>query len=413
MADRHQPSFEILSLTISTMTNDPQDRPEKAAAEIGSQPFQLELFRLTDAPYTNAFEFYEAIPRFLVGGDKARYIKPDGSVGSIQRNPDGTALPIEKIYEYKEKAYTLEISPATIKQKGKYRAIFPGVREEIIEFIIFKLAIEQGYFFDGPEGDNRKTDNYTVITSVYEIRQELKKRHGTEHGSYNHSQIIEALTTLQKTNFSIRGATKDDSYHFSPIVEFGHMTKGEGKDGTGKGTKLYIKLNSLVGKAILAKSWRQIAYNDIMQDESYLGRWFRKTLGLRFSYAELGRNFNIKLSTIINHSGISPYKEVRDNLKYVKRTLEELDIVGQVRVEVEHRVNPETNRKIIVDALLFIYPSRDFVSQVLRANSHAKRLNNAMVSEDGLPLLEPRRTDFKTPQEYEKARREYLHAQAK
>jgi len=394
------------------MAKTPQEAPESRGGPLDNQPFQLELFRLTDAPYTNAFEFYEAIPRFLVGGDKARYIKPDGSFGTIQRNADGTALPIEKIYEYKDKAYTLEIAPATIKQKGKYRAIFPGVREEIIEFIIFKLAIEQGYFFDGPDGDNRKTDNYTVITSVYEIRQELKKRHGTEHGSYNHSQIIEALTTLQKTNFSIRGATKEDSYHFSPIVEFGHMSTGEGRDTTGKSTKLFIKLNSLVAKAILAKSWRQIAYNDVMQDESYLGRWFRKTLGLRFSYAELGRNFNIKLSTVINHSGISPYKEVRDNLKYVKRTLDELDIVGHIRVEPEHKVNPETGRKVMVDALLFIYPSKLFVDQAIRANAHSRRLDNAMQGEDGLPLLEPRRSDFRTPQEYEKARREYLQAQA-
>ncbi|MCP4089891.1 MAG: hypothetical protein GY746_08860 [Gammaproteobacteria bacterium] len=394
------------------MAKDPQNIVESGAGELGNQPFQLELFRLTDVPYTNAFEFYEAIPRFLVGGDKARYIKPDGSFGSIQRNADGTALPIEKIYEYKEKSYTLEIAPATLKQKGKYRAIFPGVREEIIEFIIFKLAIEQGYFYDGVDGNNRKTDSYTVITSVYEIRQELKKRHGTTHGSYNHSQIIEALTTLQKTNFTIRGATKEDSYNFSPIVEFGHMNTGNGKDSTGKSTKLYIKLNSLVAKAILAKSWRQIAYNDIMQDESYLGRWFRKTLGLRFSYAELGRNYNIKLSTVINHSGISPYKEFRDNLKYVKRTLKELDIVGHIRVEQETRVNPKTGRKVMVDALLKIYPSKDFVSQVIRANAHTKRLEGAMQGEGGLPLLEPRRSDFKTPQEYEKARRDYLQAQA-
>ena len=78
------------------MAKDPQNIVESGAGELGSQPFQLELFRLTDVPYTNAFEFYEAIPRFLVGGDKARYIKPDGSFGSIQRNADGTALPIEK-----------------------------------------------------------------------------------------------------------------------------------------------------------------------------------------------------------------------------------------------------------------------------------------------------------------------------
>lgn len=392
----------------------PKTQKEIIQTGIPQQPFQLELFRLTDTPYTNAFEFYEAIPRFLVGGDRARYIKPDGTHGIIQRNADGTALPIKKIYEYKEKSYTLEIAPATIEQKNEtYKAIFPGVREEIIEFVIFKLAIEQGYFYDGQEGDNSKTDNYTVLTSVYEIRQELKKRHGTAHGSYNHSQIIEALTTLQKTNFSIRGATKEDSYHFSPIVEFGHMTTGEGKDASGKSTKLYIKLNSLVAKAILAKSWRQIAYNDIMQDDSYLGRWFRKTLGLRFSYAELGRNFNIKLSTIINLSGISPYKQVRDSLIYVKRTLESLDIVGHIRVESEYRINPETGRKILIDALLKIFPSKDFVSQVIKANAHNKRIESAMVDENGLPLLEPRRTDFKTPQDFEKARREYLQAQAR
>jgi len=395
------------------MSKTSKNIPEGQGGDLEQQPFQLELFRLTDVPYTNAFEFYEAIPRFLVGGDRARYIKPDGSIGLIQRNPDGTALPIEKVYEHKDKLYTLEIAPATIKQKGKYKAIFPGVREEIIEFIIFKLAIEQGYFFGGPGGDNRKTDNYTVITSVYEIRQELKKRHSTAHGSFNHSQIIEALTTLQKTNFSIRGATKEDSYNFSPIVEFGHMKTSDGPDRSGKNTRLFIKLNSLVAKAILAKSWRQIAYNDIMQDDSYLGRWFRKLLGLRFNYAELGRNYNIKLSTVINLSGISPYKQVRDSLSYVKRTLEALDIVGHIRTEPEYRVNPETGRKVMVDALIMIYPSKEFVSQVIRANAQTKRIEAAVEGEGGKPLLEPRRSDYKTPQEYEKARVAYLGAQAK
>ena len=382
--------------------------------DLSQQPFQLELFRLTDVPYTNAFEFYEAIPRFLVRGDRARYIQPDGSVGSIERNADGTALPIEKVYEHKEKAYTLEIKPATVKQKGgKYKAIFPGVREEIIEFVIFKLAIEQGYFHAGEGGDNRQTDNYTVFTTVYEIQQELKKRHGAKNASYNHTQIIEALTVLKETNFSIRGASKEDSYKFSPFVEFGHVNKGEGIDRSGRNTTIYIKLNSLVAKAILAKSWRQIAYNDILQDDSYLGRWFRKLLGLRFTYAEFGRtSYNIKLSTIINLSGISPYERVQDNLKYVKRTLEGLDIVGAVKIEQIRRVNPETRRKAIVDARFIIYPSLDFAKQAKAVNAQSRRIESAMEGQGGIPLLEPRRGDYKTLQEYEKARREYLKAQA-
>ena len=33
---------------------------------VAGQPVQLELFRLTSAHLTNAFEFYESIPRFTV-----------------------------------------------------------------------------------------------------------------------------------------------------------------------------------------------------------------------------------------------------------------------------------------------------------------------------------------------------------
>lgn len=48
-----------------------------------SQPAQLQLFRLvSDDAYSNAFDFYESIPRFIV----AR-----GATHVIKRNADGTA----------------------------------------------------------------------------------------------------------------------------------------------------------------------------------------------------------------------------------------------------------------------------------------------------------------------------------
>ena len=75
-------------------------KTSKDVRVIARQPVQLELFRLTEGAYTNAFEFYESIPRFIVGGDKARYLTPAGTIAGIVRNPDGTALPIEKAYEY-------------------------------------------------------------------------------------------------------------------------------------------------------------------------------------------------------------------------------------------------------------------------------------------------------------------------
>jgi hypothetical protein len=379
--------------------------------DLGKQPIQLELFRLTDVPYTNAFEFYEAIPRFVAGGDRAKYIRPDGTIGEVKRNDDGTALPIEKFYVHRGKGYNLTIKPASLEQKEGYKSVFPGVREEIIEFIIFKLSIERGFFFDGEDEPSAKTDNYVVFTTVYEIQQELKKRHGTKHPSYNHTQILEALQVLSETRYVLKGETKEESITFSPFVEFGYMNEKDSKSKTGKNATVYIKLNSLVAKSILAKNWRQIGYDDVIQDDSFLGRWFRKTLSLRFTQADPFKSYNIKLSTVINHSGISPYTRVMDNVRYVQNTLETLDIVAEVKVEKEYAVNPETRRRQVVDAKFIIYPSRAFTHEQVKSNAHAKRLESAVEGEGGYPLLEPRKSDFKNLRDYEKARREFLKAQ--
>jgi len=379
------------------------------------QPIQLELFRLTEAPYTNAFEFYEAIPRFLAGGDNSKYMRPDGSVGIITRNKDGTTIPIERFYVHRGKGYNLSIAPAQVRAKTSsgYKSVFPGVREEIIEFVIFKLAIDRGFFTDGQGEGEPKSDNYVVFTTVYEIQQELKKRSGGEHPSYNYSQIMEALEILSDTKYVIKGETKEESFRFSPFVEFGHMTEKDQKERSKeKNATIYIKLNSLVAKSILAKSWRQIGYDTVIQDDSFLGRWFRKTLSLRFTQADASKTYNILLSTVINQSGISPTSTIRANLQYVERVVNALDIVSKVTVEKEWEINPETKRKRMVDAKFIIWPSRAFVEEQIRANAQSRKIDAAIKGADGLPLLEPRRAEFKTALEFEQARRAFLKAQS-
>ena len=379
------------------------------------QPIQLELFRLTEAPYTNAFEFYEAIPRFLAGGDKAKYVRPDGSVGEIKRNTDGTTIPIERFYIHRGKGYNLSIAPAQVKAKTSsgYKSVFPGVREEIIEFVIFKLAIDRGFFTDG-EGENApRSDNYVVFTTVYEIQQELKKRSGGQHPSYNYTQIMEALEILSDTKYVIKGETKEESFRFSPFVEFGHMTEKDRQDRSKeKNATLYIKLNSLVAKSILAKSWRQIGYDTVIQDDSFLGRWFRKTLSLRFTQADATKTYNILLSTVINQSGISPTTALRANLQYVQGILESLDIVSKVTVQKEWEINPATKRKRMVDAKFVIWPSKAFVEEQIQANTHSRRVEAAMEGQGGEAVLEPRRDDYASNLEFQQARRNFLAQQA-
>ena len=82
------------------------------------QPAQLELFRLvSNDAYSNAFDFYEAIPRFIVARNKS---------ATVTWNPDGTAAPLKREFTFSDKRYKLVLAPAYIDQPdGSLRAEFP------------------------------------------------------------------------------------------------------------------------------------------------------------------------------------------------------------------------------------------------------------------------------------------------
>lgn len=375
-----------------------------------TQPLQLDLFRLTDLSYTNAFDFYEMIPRFVVGGEKSRYYTPEGRIKEVRRNPDGTALPVERFYEHQGKGYTLDIKPALIKQKGgAYKAIFPGVREEIIETVIFKLAVDRGYFATFGSEEDAKPENFTLFTSIYEIQRELERQRGAV--SYSKGEIREALEVLQEATFHLRSKDADTDMKFQLISDFGHFNKEY--DENGKKATIYIRFNALISTAILKRNWRLLNYESVMKEESYLARWFRKRLSLMFVQAQLGKTYNIKLSTIINSSGISPYDEIRFNLAFVKKTLSELEIVERFHIDKEEEVNPETKRKVMKDALFVIYPTLAFSNEQIRANQHAKKISSALAGEDGKAITDPSLEFGLSLREKEEARRKYLKAQGR
>lgn len=376
------------------------------------QPYQLELFKLTEAPYTNAFEFYESIPRFLAGGDKAKYISADGSVAQVKRNADGTSLPIERFFTHRERQFSLEIAPTSVKRKGKHISVFPGVREEVIEFAIFKIAMEKGYFSGDETEPSATADNYMVYTTVYEIKKELEKRKDTKNSSYNHTQIMEALEILSKTIYTLK--TESDTKKGGKVFRLfeGFTWVQDKKSGNSKNATIQIRLNEYVGKAILSRSWRKIGYESIIGENSFLARWFRKYLSLRFTHADNTQTFNILLSTVINHSGISPYKEVKDSLKFVQMILDGLDIISKVQVQKVWETNPTTKRKRLTDAKFIIWPSKSFIEEQIQANAHARRVEGAMEGQGGQAVLEPRREDYASNLEFQQARRSYLAQQA-
>jgi hypothetical protein len=132
------------------------------------QPAQLELFRLvSNDAYSNAFDFYESIPRFIVARDKS---------ATVTWNADGTAAPLKREFTFSGKRYKLTLAPAYIDQAdGGLKAEFPGVKEEVLELVLTKLAMDKGYFTAA--GDGAPTsDSFVLFTTLYQIAEELKRR---------------------------------------------------------------------------------------------------------------------------------------------------------------------------------------------------------------------------------------------
>jgi hypothetical protein len=77
--------------------------------------------------------------------------------------------------------------------------------------------------------------------------------------------------------------------------------------------RLFIRFNSLVTRWIVRQMWRQVDYNKLLSDPSYLSRWFRKRFSLRFAHTEKGsmqRRYHLNLSTIIAAAGLSDYEKL-------------------------------------------------------------------------------------------------------
>lgn len=118
---------------------------------------------------------------------------------------------------YNGKAYTLDISPANItltksaKTKEK-RAFYKTVIAEFVEYALHKLAISDGLF----TSDDNKPDSFSLVTTFYAIREELKRM--GKH--YSYEQIKDAISILAGLRYELLGEISkeyDINSFFSPI----------------------------------------------------------------------------------------------------------------------------------------------------------------------------------------------------
>lgn len=321
-------------------------------------PFELPKPDQTD--YTNAVNFYDAIPKY----HWARRLK----------RTDGKFLEsLKKSFKFKQVEYKAIIKPARIvDSKGDEKEYYPGRREELVEEALRKMATEgQGTFLDEHAG---------VRFTLYGVQKELKRMGHT----YSIAQIKLAIRILASTEIVIISENKKDPMegeHASHLFEnYGFISK-EDWQRLGKDTKCFVIFNTYVTKSIKNKTFRRANYKRLMSYKKDLARYMERRISRNFTQATSWQYYTILASTIVNESGMSAYAAMRNNIREICKALDEMEEKGAItKYEATPiREDPKRKNSKIIDAKFEIRPSPVFAREIKAANAISKQVRAEVV----------------------------------
>lgn len=343
-------------MTESTTINKKQLKEYKQ-----TKPEQLTLFELLlpeDKKYSNTIELYDFIPKYVWG--------------AVERIQGQFLLSLDRDFECRGISYKVTIRPARVKDKdGVERDYYPGKREELIEDALRKLVCEgQGIFLD---------DEVGVFFTLTKLQEELAKMGHT----YSKDQIKEALLICNRTGLDVYTLDGQTVVGANIFTTLGLKTRQDWETHA-KDAKCFVRFNPLITTSIKNKNFRQIDYETTMRYKSYIARQIHKRLSHHYTQASILEKYQILLSTIIRDFGLTLYEDLRNNLREVRKALDEM-LVKTIEVEengqkvkkdigiilsykIEKRFNSNNKRKI-EDALITIMTYAKFNGEMKRANA--------------------------------------------
>jgi hypothetical protein len=295
--------------------------------------------------YSQTVELYDAIPKYVWG--------------KVRRGDNGYLPTIVRIFRHKSLEYEVQIKPARILKGGVEACHYPGVREEVVEDALRKIATE------GRMG--RTEAGYGLEFTLYELRRELKR---TGH-TYSNSQLKEALEICAGTGLKLTCVSRGNSIEVNQNI-FPLLVEANRQQWIEKGQKVVVEFNSLVARSIERKTFRQINYERSMLLTSSLARWLHKRMSHNYRQAQSFLNtYTISLQTILRDSGMTPRKRIGDSRKFIVKALDELRDQDVLYGYDEESL--KDGRKLL-DVKFIIRPSTIFSSEMKRANAKAKMI---------------------------------------
>ncbi len=303
----------------------------------GLQLLLFEVDQTERSGYVNTIEFYDLTPRFIFGD---------------QPNTPGS---IEREFQYDGQPYKIRLLPTQIRMPdGTERFAFPGEREQLVEDVIRRLAVDP----DRLRLDKGQ-DTVQIQFTLYELRQELRRvRH-----TLAIDEIREALEILHRCTFEVTklGTRK-------PMISATAFPVLLMSDTAEVGSKRILHFNPLVAEGLRRLKFRQLDYERLMRLKTGPARWLYKRMVQRFTQAGAFEAYEILATTIARDSGMTLLSRNRDTLRKVDRSVEALIEAGIVEsVTRQHRKVPGTKR--LEDVLYIMYPSREFMRDQKAANA--------------------------------------------
>jgi hypothetical protein len=346
--------------------------------------------------HNRVFDLYDALPRFVLS--KKRDVS--------DKSPKVIDFSDVRIGD---QTITVSITPAVVvdtsqpipppiregaPQRRPAKLIFPGPREEIIEFALRRMAAVQ--HADMKVRTGKEADQVTLTFRLSQLREQLAE----DGHHFKGVEIEEALNVLAKSKIQLSGevpANVAQGYRwqstqaYSMLEDLRVVNPKEGDTLDGDRTTYFVSFHPLAAAAILQGRFFDHNHRRTMQLRKPLARWLIKRMGVKYRQASRGgvvarEGYNLSLSRIIAESGLLPEKRLRDTVQRVRDAITELKETGWLHAFEPVREDTtfdktDSGQKTIKEIVWTLFPSPAFITEIMDGNaSRAQRRARGEIS---------------------------------
>ena len=344
--------------------------PSLSAYELSS-PVSVQLFGRyedveRDGTYSRLFDFWSLLPLFTYGKQK-RFSVPDTAL---------EVLPVAtRFFQYRHRDFRLEIHPARIRiklyRKGKAprivdREFYPGLREELVQDALIKLAVHQGCFLGRPGSPA----GVSVVFTLYALCKELR----TSGHCYTPAEVRQAMEICRRTALVFKAAN-------GKVLMETSIFSAIGFNANGKPQRCFVIFNPLITAAVSQGEWRLVSYRTSMRFKHCMARRLYKRLVLRYVQASPDSVYGFWLSNLLKESGTATYRRFRCQVRDFELALDELvanHIVLPSWREEKFTAHDPRNPRKIADIKYHLRATSTFQKEMIRSNFLRSRVAKAL-----------------------------------